>query len=101
MSAGSINGVDREDQLVAGEIKVVDNLTNREKKALTKRLMKTEIEFREHMREIVKDFPTMRAEVGGGNFDKTIRDTLFNQMEQSKASLESKEDQSEEIVGQF
>ena len=102
MSAGSITGVDREDQLVAGEIKVVNNLTHREKKALTKRLLKTETQFREHMIEVVKDFPTMRAEVGGGNFDKTIRNTLFNQMENSRASFDSKEDaKSEEIVGQF
>ena len=78
MSTGSIKGVDREEKLVAGEIPIVDNLTNRERKALTKRLMKQEIEFREHMREVVKDFPTMRAEVGGGNFDKAIRETLFS-----------------------
>ena len=39
--------------------------------------MKPEIEFREHMREIVKDFPTMKTEIGGGEFEKKIKDQLF------------------------
>ena len=39
------------------------------------------------MREIVKDFPTMRTEIGGNNFNKTIGEALFDQMEDCKASL--------------
>ena len=102
MSTGSIKGVDRENQLVAGEIPVVENLTNREKKALTKRLIKQEAEFREHMREVVKDFPTMKETVGGGNFDKAIRETLFSQMEECKESIDgNQEPENEEIVDEF
>ena len=102
MSVGSIKGgVDRENQLVAGEIPVVDNLTNREKKALTKRLVKQEAEFREHMREVVKDFPTMKETIGGGNFNKAIRETLFSQMEECKESIDSNpEPENEEIIDQ-
>ena len=43
----------------------------------TKCLIKQNIEFREKMREIVKDFPSMRNEIGGNNFDKTIGDQLL------------------------
>ena len=45
-----------------------------DKNDITKCLMKQNIEYREKMREIVKDFPSMRTEFGGNNFNKTIGD---------------------------
>ena len=42
----------------------------------TKCLIKQHVEFREKMREIVKDFPSMRNEVGLNNFEKSIGDQL-------------------------
>ena len=45
-----------------------------DKNDMTKCLMKQNIEYREKMREIVKDFPSMRTEFGGNNFNKTIGD---------------------------
>ena len=61
--------------------------------------MKPEIEFREHMREIVKDFPTMKTEIGGGEFEKKIKDQLFrsNDVRNSFESFEG----NEEIMDQF
>ena len=63
--------------------------------------MKPEIEFREHMREIVKDFPTMKTEIGGGEFEKKIQDQLFHKTDNNfRQSIESFEG-NEEIMGQF
>ena len=42
----------------------------------TKCLIKQHVEFREKMREIVKDFPSMRNEVGINNFERSIGDQL-------------------------
>ena len=84
--------------MAAGDIEI-ENLSLRDKKALTKSLVKQDCEFREKMREIVKDFPAMRNEVGGENFDKTIGKQLFDYMQESKAELE--EDSKEEIVEGF
>ena len=100
MSCGSNQGgYDRESKLVSGEIPKIDRLTQREKKVLTKRLMKPEIEFREHMREIVKDFPTMKTEIGGGEFEKKIQDQLFHKTDNNfRQSIESFEG-NEEIMG--
>ena len=54
------------------------------------------------MFEIVKDFPTMRNEVGGGNFDKTIGEQLFDNMKECKESLDNNASpDKEEIVGTF
>ena len=64
---------------MTGEI-TANNIGVQDKKQLTKCLMRQDLEFRERMREIVKDFPTMRTEVGGANFDKTIGEQLFDQM---------------------
>ena len=44
--------------------------------------MRKDLEFRERMREIVKDFPMMRTEVGGANFHKTIGEQLFDTMKE-------------------
>ena len=63
--------------------------------------MKPEIEFREHMREVVKDFPSMKTEIGGGEFEKKIQDTLFQKAENNvRQSFESLE-HNEEIMNQF
>ena len=93
----------RDTKLIAGEIRV-ENITTREKKTLTKQLMRNDLEFRDKMREIVKDFPTMRDEVGGGNFEKTIGEQLFDQMKSAQASFasfDSKADGGEEIISEF
>ena len=61
--------------------------------------MKPEIEFREHMREIVKDFPTMKTEIGGGEFEKKIQGQLFHKKDNNfRQSIESLEG-NEEIMG--
>ena len=75
------------DQLVTGEI-TAHNLGAQDKKALTKCLMRKNLEFRDKMREIVKDFPTMRTAVGGANFDKTIGEQLFDTMKDCKESFD-------------
>ena len=57
------------------EVEYIGNKNS--KKDMSKCLMKQNIEFREKMREIVKDFPSMRTEFGGNNFNKTIGDQLL------------------------
>ena len=53
------------------------------------------------MREVVKDFPSMKTEIGGGEFEKKIQDTLFQKAEDNvRQSFESLE-HNEEIMGQF
>ena len=89
----------RENQFSIGDVDA-DNLSVRDKKALTKCLVKQDCEFREKMYEIVKDFPSMRTEVGGGNFEKIIGERLLQIMKESKAEI-SDGTSKEEIVGQF
>ena len=62
-----------------------------EMKDPTKCLIKQHIEFREKMREIVKDFPSMRNEVGGNNFDKTIGDQLLGLTKECLESFDESE----------
>ena len=50
--------------------------------------MSSNVLFRDRMHEMVKDFPTMRGEIGGSNFNKTIGERLFDQMQDSKASID-------------
>ena len=78
-SIGSTDGLDPE--VDAGP------LTFHDKTVLSKRLMRPDVLFRDRMHEIVKDFPTMRGEVGGENIDKTIDQQLFDCMQECRASI--------------
>ena len=78
---GSVDGTvpmdEREFDLANGKIDAAD-ISMRDKKALTGFLYRSDMEFREKMHEIVKDFPTMKKEVGGKNFDEAISAQLFD-----------------------
>ena len=51
-------------------------------------LIKVHHETRDKMKEIVKDFPSMRSEVGGNNFDKTFGDQLLSSTKECLDSLD-------------
>ena len=70
---------------------------------MTKCLMKQNIEFREKMREIVKDFPSMRTEFGGNNFNKTIGDQLLGLTKECLESFEGDEEvtDKQQVINQF
>ena len=65
--------------------------------------MKQNIEYREKMREIVKDFPSMRTEFGGNNFNKTIGDQLLGLTKECLESFEGEEnlDNKQQVISQF
>ena len=52
-------------------------------------LIKVHHETRDKMKEIVKDFPSMRSEVGGNNFDKTFGEQLLSSTKECLDSLDT------------
>ena len=66
---------DTKKSLAAGNIDA-SNLNIRDRKTLTGFLYRSDLEHRFKMKEIVEDFPTMKKEVGGKNFDEAISKQL-------------------------